>query len=89
METMGYWRTQSSQKSTISSEVCSRLVGLLEDVLAGFLVVELAGGGVEGDGDVFAGLVAGLLDGFEDQLDGFVVGLEVGAKPPSSPTAVL
>ena len=30
------------------------LVGLLEDVLAGLLVVELAGGGVEGDGDVFA-----------------------------------
>ena len=54
------------------------------------LVVEFAGGGIEGDGDLLAGLVAGLLDRFEDGFERFGVGLRViGAKPPSSPTAVL
>ena len=52
------------------------LVGFLEDVLAGFFVVELAGGGVEGDEDVFAGRVAGELDGLDDEIESFVVGLE-------------
>ena len=49
------------------------LVGFLEDVLAGFFVVELAGGGVEGDGDVCSGVVAGELDRFEDEVEGFFV----------------
>jgi hypothetical protein len=56
------------------------LVRLLEDVLAGLLVVELAGGGVEGDGDVFAGGVAGEFDGFDDEIEGLVVGLEAGSE---------
>jgi hypothetical protein len=43
---------------------------------------------VEGDGDVVAGREAGLLDGLDEQLHGLLVGAEVGAKPPSSPTAV-
>ena len=55
-------------------------VGFLEDVFAGFFVVELAGGGVEGDGDLFAGSVAGELDGFEDEFEGFVVGFERGCE---------
>ena len=56
------------------------LVGFLEDVLAGFLVVELAGGGVEGDGDVFAWGVAGEMDGLEDEFESFIVGLEAGGE---------
>ena len=81
IETMGYWRAQSSQKSTISSlEVSSRLSDFLKTYLLVFLVVELAGGGVERDGDLLAGLVAGRCDGFEDELEGFVVGLEVGRE---------
>jgi hypothetical protein len=58
METMGYWRP-TRPRSRPSLGGLLGLVGLLEDVLAGLLVVELAGGGVEGDGDLFAGLVAG------------------------------
>ena len=80
METMGYLLTQFSQKADISFGGEFALVGFLEDVLAGLLVVELAGGGVEGDGDVFAGSVAGELDGFEDEVEGFVVGLEAGGE---------
>ncbi len=49
---------------------------------------ELGGGHVEGEEDVGARLVAGLVDRLEDDLDGLLVALEVGAKPPSSPTAV-
>src|SRR6185437_5339919 len=56
------------------------LVALLEHALILVLVVELAGGGVEGNGDLVAGCVAGLLDGFKDELDGFVVGLERGSE---------
>src|SRR5262249_25881545 len=56
------------------------LVALLEDVLVLFLVVELAGGWIERDGDLLAGLVAGCFDGFENQLDGFGVRLERGRE---------
>ncbi len=54
------------------------LVGLLEDVLA--ILEEFAGGGVEADSDVHAGLVAGLRDGFEAALDGFFVGFQHGGE---------
>ncbi len=80
METIGYWRLQLSQKLTISSLEQLALVALLEDVLLLFLVVELAGRGIERDGDLLAGLVAGRFDGFEDQFDGFVVRLERRSK---------
>ncbi len=66
------------------------LVGFFEDVLAGFLVVELAGGGVEGDGDVCSPAcsrrvrMASRMSSRASSLD-----LREGAKPPSSPTAVL
>ena len=56
------------------------LVALLEDVLFLFLVVELARRRIECDGDLLAGLVAGQLDGFENQLDGFAVRLERRSK---------
>ena len=55
-------------------------VGLLEYVFAAGLVVELARCGIERDGDVFAGLVAGGRDGFENDLDGFVVRFQVGRE---------
>jgi len=51
------------------------LVGLLENILAGSLVVELAGRGIESDGHLFARFVAGGGDGFENDLNGFLVGL--------------
>ena len=54
------------------------LVGLLEDVLA--VLEELAGGRVEADADLLAGLVAGLRDGFEHALDGFLVRLQIGRE---------
>ena len=62
------------------AEVFSRLSDFLKTYLPRLLVVELAGGGVEGDGDVLAGLVAGLVDGFEDDFDGFLVGFEAGRE---------
>jgi hypothetical protein len=52
-------------------------------------LIELAGGGVKCDADFFSGLVASLLDGFEDQIDRLTFDFTEGAKPPSSPTAVL
>ena len=52
------------------------------------ILVKTAGGRVEGDGDLFAGLVTGLFDGLQDQFDGFGIGFSAGAKPPSSPTPV-
>src|SRR5262249_31061291 len=56
------------------------LVRLLEDVLAAGFVVELAGGGIEGDGNLFAGLVASSGNGFENDLNGFFVGLAAGCE---------
>ena len=67
-ETMGYWRVHSCVEARHLFAGLLALVGLLEDVLARLLVVELAGGGIERDGDVFARLVAGELDGLEDRL---------------------
>ena len=56
------------------------LVALFEDVLAGFLVVELAGRRIERNRNLLAGRVAGCLDSFENHLDGLAVGLERGSK---------
>ncbi len=56
------------------------LVGLLEDILAARLVIELAGGRIERDADLRAGLVSGLGDGFEHNFERFFVGLEVGRE---------
>ena len=56
------------------------LVGLLEDVFAGFLVEEFAAGGVEREYDVLTRFVACECDGFEDDVDGFDVGLERRGK---------
>ncbi len=41
---------------------------------------EFGGGGVEGDEDVLAELVAGGFDGVGDDFEGFFVGLEVGGE---------
>ena len=56
------------------------VVRLLEDVFAGFLVVELGAGRIECKDDILACREAQLFDGFEDQLNGFRVGLEAGGK---------
>ena len=52
----------------------------LEHVETLVFVVEAAGGRVEGDEDVLARLIAGLLNGFHDDLEGFFVGGEVGGE---------
>ena len=60
-----------------------RLLGLgvvLQGVDA--VLEELGRGDVEGEGDVGADLVPGLVDGGEDDLDGLLVALEVGGEPP-------
>src|SRR5260370_13111055 len=48
-------------------------VGLLENVIAAGLVIELARGGVERDAYLVAGLVAGSGDGFQNDLNGLFV----------------
>ena len=51
------------------------------------VLVKLAGGGIQGAGDLHPRVVPRLLDGLNDDFNrSFVVG--AGAKPPSSPTAV-
>src|ERR1019366_3765585 len=55
-------------------------VGLLEDILLLLAVVELAGRGIERDGNLLPGLIARLRDGFEDDFDGFSVRLHRGRK---------
>ena len=45
------------------------------------VAVDLARRRVEGDGDLFAGRVAGLLDGFDQHADGVFVGRQVGREP--------
>src|SRR6266702_173936 len=52
------------------------LVGLLEDVLLLLFVVELAGGRIEGNGDLFARRVARLLDRIQNQFNSFGVRLQ-------------
>ncbi|MNS75658.1 hypothetical protein D3C72_1091850 [compost metagenome] len=44
------------------------------------VLVELAGRAVQAQGDLFAGGVAGLVDGFQDQLDGRFVALDAGCE---------
>src|ERR1035441_1765976 len=56
------------------------LVALLEDVFLLFLVVELARRGIECDADLLAGLVAGQLDGFENEFNGFAIGFQGRSK---------
>ena len=51
-----------------------RFIRLLENVLA--ILIELAGCGIEGDGDLFSGFISRLLNGFEDDFDGFNVRLD-------------
>ena len=51
--------------------------GLLEDVVLLLLHVELGGGDVEGEVDVLAELVAGVLDGEGDGIEGRLGGLEL------------
>ncbi len=58
----------------------SGFVGLLENVIAACFVVELAGGRVERDADLLAGLISSGGDGFENDLDGFFVGFATGGK---------
>ena len=55
----------------------SELLADLSDFLKTYLpsLIELAGGGVERNGDFFSGLVAGLLNGFQHDFDGFDVRL--------------
>src|SRR5271169_767711 len=55
-------------------------VGFFEDVFFCGAIVEFAGGGIEGDSDLFAGLVAGRGDGFQNTLESFFVGFQVGRK---------
>jgi hypothetical protein len=51
------------------------------ELVAFFLfAVEGGSGGVEGDGDVFTGDITGFADGFENHVDGFGVGAEVGGE---------
>ena len=80
IETMGYWRTQLAQNSTICSEVRADLSDFLKTYFLDGAIVELARGGIDGDGNLLAGLVAGGGDGFEDALEGFFVGFEIGRE---------
>ena len=77
---MGYWRTQLLQNSTICSEVRADLSDFLKTYFFAGAIVELAGGGIERDGDLFAGLVTGGGDGFEDALKRFLVGFQIGRE---------
>ncbi len=62
------------------------LVGVaLEEAVAGLalllgLVEQLRRGRVEGEGDLFAELVAGRLDGLGQDLEGLVAALEIGSE---------
>ena len=55
------------------------LLGLGQVIAAGLLVVPLGGSGVDGDHEVLAGLVAGLLDGLNDDLQSILILLQVGS----------
>ena len=50
---------------------------VLTGQLVGAVAVQLARGGIEGDGDVLARCVAGPLDGFHEDADGVLVAVEV------------
>ena len=52
--------------------------GLGLDIQLLLLVPPLGGGGVDGDHEVLAGLVAGLLNGLDDDLQGVLILLQVG-----------
>ncbi len=77
---MGYWRTQLAQNSTICSEVRADLSDFLKTYFFAGCVVELAGGGIERDRDLLAGLVAGGGDGFENAFERFFVGFQIGRE---------
>src|SRR5271156_372928 len=55
-------------------------IRFFEDVFFGGAVVEFAGGGIERDGDLFAGFVAGGGDGFQDALESFFIRFQVGRE---------
>ena len=56
-------------------------IALFEDVLAGCGVKELGRGHVEGDKNLLAELVSGLLDGFRDGFESVIGAFEVWSKP--------
>ena len=56
------------------------LVGFLEDVFLAGAIVELARRGIERDGNLLAGLVAGGGDGFENALERLFVGFQIGRE---------
>ena len=66
------------------------LAGLLELVAPAARLggPEFAGGHVERDEHVVAGLGAGLADGFEHHVQRFAIGFQARREPPSSPTPV-
>ena len=74
IEMSGYF---CGERLVDGDELVARDALLVEGVLAGLLVEELAGGAVERDEDVLARLVAGLLDGADDVLDGLLVRREL------------
>ena len=59
--------------------LCGERAGLGGE-LVGAVLVDLAGGGVEGDGDLWTGLVAGGGDGLEDEFDGGLVAGKRGGE---------
>jgi hypothetical protein len=77
MLTIGYLSHQVARMS-VHSAAAQLQAFALEVVLA--VLVELAGGAVQADGDLRAGLVAGLVDGFQDELDGGLVAGHVGRE---------
>ncbi len=54
----------------------------VDRVLPGRAVVELGGGSVECDPDLFARFVTGLIDCLEDDIECFLVALQVGCESP-------
>ena len=50
-----------------------------KDILT--VLIKGAGGGIEGDGYILSGFIAGLLNGLHDELKGLGITLEVGCKP--------
>ena len=74
---MGYWLNPGFPEVDHLLGGALGLVGFFEDVFFLVAIVELAGSGVESDADLFAGLVSGGGDGFQDALDGFDVGFQV------------
>ena len=70
-----FWR-QVSVQPDCDIDFYSLFVSQRSEVLNPYVLAVLekfAGGGVESDADLFAGLVAGQGNGFEDDFDSFIV----------------